>query len=179
MDERTNLLIKKGGSIKLKEGYELVLKGLNDERQIYLELLKDGSKVDEAYISPSNILATDVDKTYCYSKDVGSQKNLVIVAVHFKSTYKDEAQSVATVDGIWQISEAPIDIQANTQHGKMSIRSVDATAGVITMDNKDNPITLAKKTDIELMPGIHIRTANNDTLRYYIYKIESVGKNSV
>ena len=178
IDERTNLLIKKGGSIKLKDGYELVLKGLNDERQIYLELLKDGSNVDEAYIAPSNILATEVDKTYCYRKDVGSQKNLVIIAVHFKSTYKDEAQSVATVDGIWQISETPIDVRADTQYGKMTIRTVDATAGVIAMDNKDNPITLTKKIDIELTPGIHIRTANNDTLRYYIYRIETVGTNS-
>ena len=43
-------------------------------------------------------------------------------------------------------------------------------AGTITMDNKDNAITLSKNKDTALMTGIRIKTADNDTLRYYIYK---------
>ena len=83
--------------------------------------------------------------------------------------------AIATVDGIWQISDAPIDVRADTQYDKMTIRSVDANAGTIVMDNKDNQIILAKKTDVTLMPGINLRTANNDTLRFYIYRTEKVG----
>jgi hypothetical protein len=52
----------------------------------------------------------------------------------------------------------------------MTIRSLDATNGVITMDNKDNAITLSKNKDSALMDGVSIKTADNDTLRYYIYK---------
>jgi len=52
----------------------------------------------------------------------------------------------------------------------MTIRSVDATNGVITMDNKDNAITLSKNKDSALMAGVKIKTADNDTLRFYIYK---------
>ena len=37
------------------------------------------------------------------------------------------------------------------------------------MENKDNAITLSKNKDTDLMRGINIRTADNDTLRYYIY----------
>ena len=56
----------------------------------------------------------------------------------------------------------------------MTIRSVDATNGVITMDNKDNAITLSKNKDSALMAGIKIKTADNDTLRYYIYKAVTI-----
>ena len=175
MNEETEITLNKGESIKLKDGYVLFFKGINSEGQIYLELQKDGKLIDKSFSVPS---AYSYDKTYYYRNNVGSQKNLVTIAVHFRSTYKDEERALAVVDGIWQLSEKPIDVRANTQYGKMTIRTIDATNGVITMDNKDNPINLTKKSDIELMPGIHIRTANNDTLRYYIYKIETVGKNS-
>jgi hypothetical protein len=48
----------------------------------------------------------------------------------------------------------------------------------ITMDNKDNQITLGNNMDIPLMGKIHIRTANQDPidaanpLRYYLYSEE-------
>jgi hypothetical protein len=99
--------------------------------------------------------------------------------VRFRSTYKDEERALAVVDAIWQISDKPINVRAGTRYNKMTITTVDGTNGVITMDNKDNEITLTKKSDVELMPNIHIRTANNDTLRYYIYRTETVGAKSV
>jgi len=55
----------------------------------------------------------------------------------------------------------------------MTITSVDSIAGKIVMENKDNAITLSKNKDTLLMENIHIRTADNDTLRYYIYKEET------
>ena len=180
IDEKATMVVKKGESITLKEGYELILKGVNSEGQIYLELSKNGSVVDGKVVSPSKTDATEMDKTYYYKNpQVGEQKNLVTIGVHFKNTYKDEEIAVATVDGIWQISDVPTEIQADTQYGKMTIMSIDANSGVITMGNKDNTIILTRKSDIELMSGIHIRTADNDTLRYYIYRTETVSKDSV
>jgi S-layer protein (TIGR01567 family) len=176
VDDKTEIMLSKGESIKLKDGYVLFFKGINSEGQIYLELQKDGKLVDKSFLAPFAYGATNYDKTYCYHKNVGSQKDLVTIAVRFRSTYKDEERALVVVDAIWQISDIPIDVRANTQYGKMTIRAVDANTGTITMDNKDNPITLTKKNDIELMPGFHIRTANNDTLRYYIYKTATVGK---
>jgi PGF-CTERM protein len=38
------------------------------------------------------------------------------------------------------------------------------------MNNEDNDITLSKNKDITLMPGVSIKTADDDALRYYIYK---------
>lgn len=179
IDDDTEITLDKGEFIKLKDGYVLFFKGINSEGQIYLELQKDGKLVDKSFLAPSVYGATNYDKTYCYRKNVGSQKDLVTIAVRFRSTYKDEERALAVVDGIWQISDIPIDLRSNTQYGKMTIRAVDANTGTISMDNKDNPITLTRKSDIELMPDIHIKTADNDTLRYCIYRTETVGKNSV
>ena len=176
MDEDTTRIVKKGESIKLKEGYELVLKGISDDGRVYLNLLNDGQVIDESVISASADNPTLYDKTYLFRKDVGSQENLVIIAVHFRGTYKDEDYAMGFADGIWQISETPLDVSENTVYGKMTIQTV--TADSITMDNEDNSITLERKSDIELMPGIHIRTADNETLRYYIYRMVTIGQNS-
>ena len=50
----------------------------------------------------------------------------------------------------------------------MTIQTV--TAESIMMNNEDNDITLSKNKDISLMPGVSIKTADDDNLRYYIYK---------
>jgi hypothetical protein len=42
------------------------------------------------------------------------------------------------------------------------------------MDNKDNAVTLSKNKDSDLMAGVKIKTADNDTLRYYIYKAVTI-----
>jgi hypothetical protein len=115
-----------------------------------------------------------VDKTYWYKNPaVGDQKNLVTIGVHFKNAKNIQNQTFATVVGIWQISETPTEVKADTQYDKMRIATVDAYNGVITMDNKDNAITLSKNKDTILMPGVNIRTADNDTLRFYIYSEEN------
>lgn len=171
IDDDTVKLVKK--SMKLKEGYELVLKGVNSEGQVYLQLLKNGQMVDESFISPSIYNAGMADKTYYYRKNLGDTNNIVLIAVHFRSVYKDAEQPMGIVDAIWQISDTPT-LLNDQRYGKMSIRSVNPTDLSLSMDNKDNPIDLTRKFDVEIMPSIHIRTADNETLRYYIYKTETI-----
>lgn len=173
IDSKDEMIVTSDTPLKLGEGYELVLK-LIDTSGMYLELAKNGQVVDSKVISPSKEGATEVDKTYWYKNPtVGEQKKLVTIGVHFKNAIKIQNQTVATVDGIWQISDTPLAVKADTQYDKMTIRTVDATAGVITMDNKDNAITLSKNKETTLMPGINLRTADNDTLRFYIYSEEN------
>lgn len=133
--------------------------------------------VDESILAPNNRYGASMyDKTYCYRMDVGSSKDVVIIAIHFTKAYQDNERSLAIVDAIWQLSESPIEVKENTQYGKMTVTSV--TADSVTMNNKGNQIDLIPKIDMELMPRIFLRTANNDTLRYCIYKTETVGKES-
>jgi hypothetical protein len=94
----------------------------------------------------------------------------VTIAVHFKNAFRGADQNLASVDGIWQISDTPAEVKADTNYDKMTITGIDATTGVITMNNKDEPVTLTKNKDTVLMPGVNIKTADNDTLRFYIYK---------
>jgi S-layer protein (TIGR01567 family) len=172
MDSKDEMTVTSGTPLKLGEGYELAIKSIDiDGNKVYLELSKDGSVVDSKVVSPSKDGATEVDKTYYYKNPVvGEQKKLITVAVHFKNAFRGADQNLASIDGIWQISDAPAEVKADTQYGKMTIRSVDGTNGVITMDNKDNAVTLSKNKDTEIMPGVSIRTADNDDLRFFIYK---------
>jgi S-layer protein (TIGR01567 family) len=174
IDNDSIVLVKKGESLKLKDGYELLLKGVNSQGQVFLQLLKDGHVIDESILGPSIDNAMMADKTYYYRKDLGDMRDVVIIAVHFRSTYRDEEQALAKVDGVWQISDTPSPIEIDQQFGKMSIRNIDPTAFVVTMDNKDNQISLSRNMDVELMPSIYLHTDNNEPLNYYIYKKETI-----
>jgi S-layer protein (TIGR01567 family) len=169
IDSKDEIIVKRDTPLRLAEGYELDIKAI-DTSGMYLELTKNGQVIDSKVISPSKLDANALDKTYWYKNPaVGDQKNLVTIGVLFMNAKNIQNQTFATVDGIWQISETPTEVKADTQYGKMTITSVDANAGIITMENKDNAITLSKNKDTEIMPGINLRTADNDTLRFYIY----------
>ena len=172
IDDDTEKTITSGTPLKLENGYKLAIKSIDiDSNKVYLELSKDGAVVDSKVVSPSKYGATMADKTYYYKNPhVGDQKKLVTIGVHFKNAFRDANQNLATIDGVWQISDAPTEVMADTQYDMMTIRTVDATNGVITMDNKDNAITLSRNRSVSLMPGICIRTANSKILRFYIYK---------
>ncbi|HQE97574.1 MAG TPA: S-layer protein domain-containing protein, partial [Methanothrix sp.] len=97
----------------------------------------------------------------------------VIVAAHFKNAFRGADQDLATIDGLWQLSDIATDVSENTEYDKMTIQTV--TADSIMMNNEDNDITLSNNKDISLMEGVRIKTADpsadeGDVLRYYIYK---------
>jgi S-layer protein (TIGR01567 family) len=168
-DDDTEMTVTSGTPLKLEEGYELAIKSIDiDGIKVYLELSKDGSVVDNKVISPSRDNPTMADKTYYYKKDVGDSKNLVIIAVHFKNAFRGSSQNLATIDGVWQISDTSTDVSENTEYYKMTIQTV--TAHTVTMNNEANEITLRKNKDISLTPSVSIKTADADELRYYIYK---------
>jgi len=172
IDAKDEMTVTSGTPLKLEEGYELAIKSIDiDGNKVYLELSKNGAVVDSKVVSPSKDGANEANKTYYYMNPaVGEQKKLVTVGVHFKNAFRGADSNLASIDGVWQISDAPVEVKAGTQYEKMTIRTVDATAGSITMDNKDNAVTLSKNKNVVLMPGVSIQTADNDTLRFFIYK---------
>ncbi|NPV61458.1 MAG: S-layer protein [Methanotrichaceae archaeon] len=179
MDDDTEMTVTSGTPLKLEEGYELAIQSIDiDGNKVFLALSKDGQVVSEKVISPSKDAATMADKTYHYKKTIGDTKDIVIVAVHFKNAFRGADQNLATVDGIFQVSDTASDVEVDTEYEKMRISSV--SADTIIMDNKDNSITLSKNKDTALMPGIGIKTADQDTidadnpLRFYIYKTATI-----
>ncbi len=176
VDDDNETTFTSGTPLKFEEGYELAIKGIDiDGNKVYLELSKDGSVVDSKVISPSKTNATMADKTYYYRNPaVGDQRKLITIAAHFKNISRGADQNLATVDGLWQISCEATVVKADDQYDKMTITSVDANNGVITMENKDIAISLSKNTDTVLMNDISIKTADNDTLSFYIYSNPSI-----
>jgi len=175
VDNNTEMLINTSSPLKLKEGYELSIKSINvDETKAILELKKNGQRVDTEIVQPTVANADMRDQTYYYKTTIGDTVDIIQIAVHFKNIFHEDNKDSATIDGIFQISDASTSIKPDQQFGKMSIRNVDATGMTITMDNKDNQITLSKNIDVPLMQNIHIKTADQDgtdaaPLRYYIY----------
>ena len=156
--------------LRLKEGYALRIISIDvDGSGVYVELTKDGESVDSEVISPDS--SSVVEQTYFYKTYVGDSSDIVLIAVHFQSVFLGGDTAVATIDGVWQLSDTLVDVAENSDYGKMTVQKV--TADSITMDNEDNDITLSKDNDIPLMPGISIKTANSDDLRYYIYTEET------
>jgi S-layer protein (TIGR01567 family) len=173
INSKEEIIVKRDTPLKLAEGYELNIKYI-DDNGMYLELSKNGAVVESKVVSPSKPGATELDKTYFYKNPkVGDQSKLVTIGVHFKNALKIQDQTVATVDGIWQISDAPIKINSATKYDKMTITGSDATSGVITMNNREERIALTKNKEITLMPGVNIRVSDNDTLRFYIYSLKN------
>jgi S-layer protein (TIGR01567 family) len=176
-DSDTERTITSANPLKLGEGYQLDVKSIDvDGNKVYVELSKDGAVVDSKVIQPSIDNAKMGDKTYYYKRDMGDTKNIIPIAVHFKNAFRGADTNIATVDGVFQVSDTPAPIKADQQYDKMSIRNVNPTAFTITMDNKDNQISLSKNKNTQLMQNIYIKTADQDAtatdpLRYYIYKM--------
>lgn len=177
IDDNAEMTITSRMPLVLAEGYQLNLKSISlDGNEAFVELSKDGSAVDSKVVRPSINDATIGDKTYYYKTDIGDTKGIIAIAVHFKNCFHAADENLSTIDGIFQISYKPAQIKQDQQFGKLSIRDIDANAMTITMDNKDNAISLSKDTDTELMKDIYIKSADQSVvnadapLRYYIYK---------
>ena len=174
-DERT---FTTGTPLKLKEDYELAIQSIDlDGNKVYVQLMKEGAVVDSAVVEPSKDLATLEDKTYTYTADLGDTSDIVVVAVHFKNAFRGADQDLATVDGIWQISDATTDVAEDTEYDKMTIEDVSSEEDnmYIEMENTDNKITLSANKDQLLMENIRILTADmsadaENPLRFYIYE---------
>ena len=112
------------------------------------------------------------DKTYCYKTDLGEAKGIVTLAVYFKNAYNDTETAVATIDGIWQISDEPISLKAGEKLGLMTV--VDASEAGLSLASED-PLTINKGQDLQIMGSLYLRAADQEMvdadnpLRYYPY----------
>ena len=178
-DNDTEQTITSVNPLKLEEGYQLAIKSVDLKgNKANLELSKNCQVVDNQVVQPSIINSKMKDQTYYYKTNIGGTGDIIQIAVHFKNAYAGSDTNIATVDGEFQISDNVTTLRSSQQFGKMSIKTVNSTDMTITMDNKDNQVTLSKNKDISLMGKIHIMTADQDPidaanpLRYYLYSEE-------
>ena len=151
------------GNYTLAEGYELFLRDVA-KNKIFINLKKDEKIVDSAVLNPNS--------TYLYKRDVGEVNDVPIIAIHVDNVYANETIHFAEIDGIFQLSERyllPIDPGSGI--GKVEI--VSTPPEFIGMINNEI-INLNSNSNVNVWPGVNIRVANNDTLRYYVYTLQYV-----
>jgi hypothetical protein len=125
----------------------------------FLQLLKNGIPVDNSVVKS--------DSTYVYKKDLGDIKDLPIIMVHLNSVFNNGTKSFATIDGIFQISDQYLlSIDQGLLIGDLEIISIQPNG--ISMVN-DDYVDLNRDSTVSIGPGMNIRVADNDTLRYYLY----------
>ena len=100
--------ISKSMPLNLSEGYQLDIMSFDTvSERAFLELTRYGETVDSKMLSPKFDAPMD-ETTYYYRADLGSAKDLVQIAVHFKNIFAAADNILGTYDGIFQISSSPI-----------------------------------------------------------------------
>jgi S-layer protein (TIGR01567 family) len=153
----------------LGEGYTLdirdVVKDDVKEDKIFIELRKKDQLLDSAVIKPNS--------TYVYERDVGDVEDLPIIALHVESIFSDKDEKFAIIDGLFQVSDSQyLSIEPGDELAKMVVLVMNPNLGIYMVNTKN--IELKRDSDVNILPGMKIAVADNETLRYYIYKNEYV-----
>lgn len=158
VDSDQSQTLAAGSVLPLEEGYELRIKSvdLNGEK-VYLALTKDGEEVDSKVVTPSSD-AGDTSSNYLYKIDMGSE-DVPLVAAHIDNVFRSTETDMATVDGLFQISDSPQSVENGEVHGKMEVK--DASSDGITMEN-DGSFSLARDKTIEIMDNLRFVVADSD-----------------
>jgi len=108
IDQDEEGTIATGMPLDLSEGYQLDILSIDiDGKKAYLELTRNGEVVDGIVLSPG--LDAPMSKaTYRYRTDLGSAKDIVVIAVYFKNIFRTQDRDFGTYDGIFQISSSPV-----------------------------------------------------------------------
>ena len=159
VDDDESRTIGSGSVFALQEGYELRIKQVDlDGNKVYLGLAKDGKEVDSKVVTPSGD-ATDSSSNYKYEVDIGSEKDVPIIAAHIQSVFRSTEADLATVDGLFQVSDTAESVEEGEIHGKMKVDSLSDEG--ITMTN-DGSISLSKGRIIEIMENLKFEVADSD-----------------
>lgn len=158
IDSDDSQTIASGSVLSLDEGYELRIKQVDlNGNKVYLSLAKDGDEVDSKVVTPS---ADPADKAsnYMYKVDVGSTKDVPIITAHVQSVFRSTESDLATIDGIFQVSDSAESVEEGEVHGKMKVESLGDDG--ITMRN-DGTISLGRDKIIEVMENLKFQVADN------------------
>jgi hypothetical protein len=125
--------------------------------------------------------------TYLFKSPLGSGESnkIVSIAIHFKNAYHGTEADMATVDGIWQISDQPLSVREGMDFDEMTVKQLNPREGemAIEMSNEDG-IGLRGGKKIKLMGDFYIKTADQDVvdqsdpLRFYIFREMKIDEGS-
>ena len=145
------------GNYPLEEGYKMRIRDVSND-SIFIQLFDEGQLVDSSVVESNT--------TYEYKKDLENIKDMPIIRMHFGDVFYDGNHGSAEIDGIFQISDQLLPIEYGSGYGELQL--VDIWPGGLIFVNDDS-ITLSRDSNVNIGPGMDIRVADNDTLRYYLY----------
>jgi S-layer protein (TIGR01567 family) len=167
IDVADKRIISTGASLRLlqlEEGYELKLIQLDiDGGQAQIELLKNGRMVDTDIMNAPD--------TYVYTKDLGKLDDVPLVVVYIGNVFAGTESDLVTIEGVFQISDDPISIDAGCEYGEMMITS--ASGDKIMMKNPDD-LDLDEGGKTMIMGDIGFMTSD-DGDRYCLFVRRTVG----
>ncbi len=159
IDSEDSQTIASGSVLSLEEGYELRIKSVDlNGNKVYLSLAKDGEEVDSKVVTPSSD-SKDRASSYMYKVDIGSEKDVPIITVHIESVFRSTESDLATVNGIFQVSDSPQSVEEGEIHGRMKVETLGDDG--ITMQN-DASISLGRGKTIEIMENLKLEVADSD-----------------
>lgn len=145
------------GNYSLEEGYEMRIRDVSND-SLFIQLFDEGKLVDSSVIESNT--------TYEYKKDMENVKDMPIIRMHFGDVFYDGSHGSAEIDGIFQISDDLFPIEYGSGFGELQLVSI-WPGGLIFVN--DDSISLSRDSNVNIGPGMDIRVADNDTLRYYLY----------
>ncbi len=154
-DSRT---IASGSVLSLEEGYELRIKQVDlNGNKVFLSLAKNGEEVDSKVVTPSGD-AADRSSSYMYKIDAGSEKDVPIIIAHLQSVFRGVETDLATVDGLFQVSDSAEVVEEGEVQGKMKVETLDDSG--ITMRNEGS-ISLGRGKTIDVMDNLKLEVSDS------------------
>jgi len=163
-DSDEDVPLKAGKPLILGEGYTFTLISVKKDKAA-VELSKNGVAIERAILKANS--------TYRYEKDLADLKDLPVIALHVQNVFNDGKNEWMIIDGLFQISDKyylPVDL--GRKFDKLVI--IRANSEFIAMANLEDNINLGRDKSISIWPGMNIRSADNDTLRYCPYTLQYV-----
>jgi len=158
VDSKDEQTITTGSVLPLEEGYELRIKQVDiNGNKVYLALAKDGKEIDSKVVAPSS--GEFKTSNYLYKITMGSKKDVPMIAAHVQSVFKGTEADLATIDGLFQLSDSPVNVEEGEMQGKMKVETLTDTG--ITMKN-DGSISLGRGRTVDIMGNLKFVVADND-----------------
>jgi len=156
IDDDESYTVRSGATFPLKEGYELRIKEVDlDGNKVFLSITKDGDEVESKVVEPGSSVDSS---TFTYDEEIGSE-DVPIIAVHVQSVFRGREEDLATVEGIFQVSDEPRSVEEGETYGKMDIDGV-SDRGIVMVN--DGSFSLGKGKSITIMENMLFKVSDSD-----------------
>jgi len=165
LDDDEKYTLRVGQTLDLADGFALTPKQIDVEGdKVWLELTKDGKFLDDEVY---NTLGNTDDSSWDYEVDVAGEDDVVIMRVHVNEVFQGQVDSLAIIEGLWLITDEPMEIEDDEEFGMLEVSTSDATS--ITLKNIDDDFDLTQDDVIVLTETMSLRVADSDDTEVRFY----------